>query len=385
MRKFRKIGAAAGVLSLAVVAAIPAHPAFADGIRDSQWHLKSLNISQVHKISKGAGVTVAVIDSGTYPHPDLRRNLLKGVDLTPKARGDGQGDQVGHGTSVSALIAAHGEGSSGVLGIAPLSKILPIKISNSRNDAPSEKMAEGVEWANENGAGVINISAGTSPAFDLRDAITSAIESGAVVVAGAGNTSSDLLLNYPAAFENVLAVGASGRDGKYDPLSIKDPKVDLCAPGIDIRSAKPKSGYQIASGTSDSTAIVSGAAALVRSKFPELSGKEVVHRLTATADDIGPPGRDDECGFGELNIVKALTADVPPLDGSSSSATPSASVTTEAPTTAPTPAPTSGDVDTSPDSDSASSNTSVIAGVVAIVLAIGALVGFLVVRRRRPS
>lgn len=88
----------------------------------------------------------------------------------------------------------------------------------------------------------------------------------------------------------------------------------LVAPGVDIYSTSIGGKYGRSSGTSDSTAIVAGAAALVRSRFPQLSAKEVVHRLTATAIDKGPPGRDDEYGYGELNLVAALTADVPQLE-----------------------------------------------------------------------
>jgi MYXO-CTERM domain-containing protein len=129
-------------------------------------------------------------------------------------------------------------------------------------------------------------------------------------------------------------------------------------------------------GTSPATAIVSGAAALVRAKFPQISAQEVIHRLTATADDIGPPGRDNECGFGVLNIVKALTADVPPL-ATTASASPSATTTTTTPASpagsgiAQSPAPASG-------------NTPVVIGGVVFGLAlVGGL--FLLARRRRGS
>ena len=90
----------------------------------------------------------------------------------------------------------------------------------------------------------------------------------------------------------------------------------LAAPGVDIVSTAPGGGYSTGTGTSDSTAIIAGAAALVRARFPNLSAAEVVHRLTATATDAGPPGRDEEYGFGILNLVDALTKDVPPLTGS---------------------------------------------------------------------
>jgi type VII secretion-associated serine protease mycosin len=349
-------------------------PARADNVRDHQWYLKSLRVTEAQTLSKGAGVTIAVVDTGVYPHPDIRSNLLKGVDVVPGGHGDGQLDQAGHGTNMATTIAGHRESSSdGVLGIAPAAKILPVKITNRLKSMPATEMAKGIDWATLHGARVINVSAGTTPAFELQTAVRSAIRSDVVVIASVGNTSEVGLIPFPAAMDGVLTVGASGRSGKYDKLSLKDPKVQICAPGVDIVTAQPTDKYVETNGTSSSTAIVSGAAALVRAKFPQLSGPEVIHRLTATADDIGPPGRDDECGFGELNIVKALTADVPPLTG----ATPSATPTTNA---APIPGPR-----TTAAAPGRRSGSAAAVGWVVGILAVGALVGFLVVRLRRHS
>ena len=322
-------------------------------------------------------MTVAVIDTGVYPHPDLRRNLLSGISKVAGSS-DGTTDQAGHGTQMAAIIAAHGRNSrDGVLGIAPLAKILPVKISNKENSAPSQLMAPGIVWATQHGAKVINVSAVTGPAFELDDAVSAAMKADTVVVAGVGNTSQSLLIGYPAAIDGVLAVGAVDRNNKHAEFSINDPKVQICAPGVSITTAQPKDKYSDVDGTSPATAIVSGAAALVRAKFPELSAQDVIHRLTATADDIGPPGRDNECGFGVLNIVKALTADVPPLAGTTS-ASPSATSTTQAATTS----PAGSTAAQSP--ASAKSNTPVVVGGVVFGLA---LVGGLlfIARRRRGS
>jgi subtilisin family serine protease len=170
-------------------------------------------------------------------------------------------------------------------------------------------------------------------------------------------------------------VGATGRDGKHMSLSNVGSAVQICAPGQKVFSTAPDNKYFNIDGTSASAAIVSGAVALVRAKFPQLSAAEVIHRITATADDIGAPGRDDECGYGELDIVKALTADVPPLSGSAS-ASPSASQTT--------PAPATSDVVAGPPSaEKKGSSAPLIVGMVVLVLVVGALVGFVAVRRRR--
>ena len=365
---YRKLRAAAWATVLTAAILAPGDPALADTVRDHQWYLGNLKISEAQALSKGAGVTVAVVDTGVYPHPDLRSNLLEGTNFVPGAGGDGQADRAGHGTNMAATIAGRGtSGNRGVLGIAPSAKILPVKISDKVKSAPASEMAKGIEWATLHGAKVINVSSGTSPAFELQAAVRAAIKSDVVLVAAVGNTSEVGFIAFPAAMDGVLTVGASGRSGKYDPLSLKSPKVQLCAPGVDIVTAQPDNKYVETSGTSSSTAIVSGAAALVRAKFPQLSGPEVIHRLTATADDVGAAGRDDECGFGELNIVKALTADVPPLDAPS----PSPSVTTSSPPTAP---------QATPPKDS--SSTAAI-GWAAAVLAGGVLIGFFLVRRRR--
>src|SRR4051812_34175176 len=103
--------AAAGVLGLVAAVAVPAAPAFADDVRNDEWYLKSLRVAEAHKITKGSGVTVAVLDTGVYPHPDLERSLLAGANLLPAGKGDGRADQDGHGTNVAALVAAQGKNS----------------------------------------------------------------------------------------------------------------------------------------------------------------------------------------------------------------------------------------------------------------------------------
>jgi type VII secretion-associated serine protease mycosin len=371
-----RFGAAASVLCVAITVAFPANPAHADRHRDSQWHLSFLKVAQAQAISKGAGVTVAVVDTGVDPHPDLRNNLLAGTDVLPGATDNGQIDQDGHGTSMAGLIAAHGKNSrDGVLGIAPAAKILPVKDQRPGNTGGSTAIAAGIEWAARHGARVINVSSATGPSIALNSAVGVAARNDAVVVAGAGNRPEFLRLGFPAAMPGVLAVGAVDRSGKHASFSITGSAIQICAPGVDIETTGLKGGYYIASGTSDSTAIVSGAAALVRSKFPQLSAQEVIHRLTATATDIGPPGRDDECGYGVLNIVKALTADVPPLQSSTAPTNPAGQPPPTTTTAAAAP----------PDTKSASSSTPAVVGGVVIVLLVGGLVAFLIARRRKAS
>jgi type VII secretion-associated serine protease mycosin len=368
----RTLHAAAGALVLAAAVVIPSGRAMADGIRDQQWYLKALKISEAHAISTGSGVTVAVIDSGVAPHQDLKGNLLAGYNYA-NTKPDGRTDTEGHGTNMAGLIAGRGRGSSGILGIAPSAKILPLKGGN-RDNFDSDIIAEAIDYAVAHKAQVVNASLKAAPSIKLLKAVKDANAAGVVVVGASGNDG-DTLVGYPAAADGALGVGATDRNGKHWADSTHGPTLQICAPGVDIITTGLRNKYTEADGTSDSAAIVSGAVALVRAKFPQLSADEIIHRITATADDNGTPGRDDNCGFGELNIVKALTANVPPLTASAS-ASPSAT------TVAPAPA-TGTDVAAPPSAEKKGSSAPLIVGVVVVVLLVAGLVGFVVVRRQR--
>ncbi|MDI6099741.1 S8 family serine peptidase [Actinoplanes sp. NEAU-A12] len=384
MRPHKRAAAFSSIIIAAVAITIyPSCPAYADKVRETQWHVGYLQLAQAHRITKGAGVTVAVADTGVYPHKDLAKNLKKGIDTVPGGNGTGQLDENGHGTQMAGLIAGHGRNTDdGIIGIAPSANLVPIKSAGAIDRGPG--LEPGIKWAAESGADVINVSAATIASRAMNEAIAAAIRADAVVVAGSGNKSKNLTFGFPAAIPEVLAVGAIDRNGKVADFSVTGSKVGICAPGEDIVSADRNDQYYKGSGTSNSTAIVSGAAALVRAKFPELSAPEVIHRLTATATDNGPPGRDDECGYGVLNIVKALTADVPPLNapGGTGSAAPTVS---SSPAGSSAPAGTGSSVDAAPPSEPSSSNLPAIAGIGGAVLAVGAILALLIRRQRRSS
>jgi type VII secretion-associated serine protease mycosin len=376
--RLAKLVVAATCCVAATLAVQPA-PALADSTRDKQWFVRSLNLAQAHRYSQGEGVTVAVIDTGVEAnHPDLRGNVLTGTETTPGSRGgNGQRDTIGHGTKMAGLIAAHGNGSGdGALGIAPKAKILPIRDSDPYGFGSDAGEVAGIDWAIAHGAKVISISRGGSTTPTLEGAVNRARAADVVVVNAVGNRPEAAFVAAAAALPGVVAVAATDRNDNHAAVSVTGPEVMIAAPGVDITSVSKGGGYTTGTGTSDSTAIVSGAAALVRAKYPDLSADEVIHRLTATATDKGPPGRDEEYGFGVLNIVAALTANVPPAGqvNATASATPSRSPSR---TAAAAPAP-------GPDSSSDSS-TAVLALVVLAALVVAGILAWLYTRRRHRT
>jgi type VII secretion-associated serine protease mycosin len=297
----------------ATLAALPT-AAQADSTRDQQWHLAFLNVEAAHRISDGTGVVVAVADTGIdVTHPDLAGAVIDGTE--PGESGDGRRDSDGHGTAMAGLIAARGHGDGGrdgALGIAPKASLLAVRTLRSDFGGSPGDLAAGVEWAVDHGAKVICVAGETGDVPEVRKAIEGAIRADVVVVAAVGNLPNDTTVAFPARLPGVLAVGGVDKNGNHASISATGPEVALSAPAVDILSTDAYRKYRTGTGTSDATAIVAGAAALVRAKYPNLRAPEVIHRLTATATDKGPPGRDPQYGYGIVNLVAALTANVPP-------------------------------------------------------------------------
>ncbi|WP_239093206.1 type VII secretion-associated serine protease mycosin [Paractinoplanes abujensis] len=335
----RRLAAAAiaGLFTLGIpvnpVSATPGVPAEpsplqGDSVRADEWHLSTLNITEAWTYASGAGVTVAVIDSGVdADHPDLLGQVLPGLDLVDD-KGDGDTDLVGHGTTVSGIIAGRGDDQTGVVGIAPKAKILPVRVldeDNRYNDALI--VAQGVRWAVDKGAKVINLSlGGNGSSAALAAALDYAFAKDVVVIACTGNTSASSTTGvwYPAREPGVLAVAGMERDGNaLWSGSITGKETVVTAPATQLVGANAGGDYWKVQGTSFAAPMVSATAALVRSRWPDMPAGEVINRIIRTAKDKGTPGRDPVFGFGLVDPVGALTASVPavfenPLDTSPS-------------------------------------------------------------------
>ncbi|MFJ9522159.1 S8 family serine peptidase [Kitasatospora sp. NPDC101801] len=307
---------ALGATTLAAGLLLSSAPlASADEVRDGQWPNQQFDLDKVWSVSRGDGVIVAVIDQGVdTTHPDLAGQVLPGYD--PGGQGREKKPTVDHGTSMAAIIAAKGHGgNAGVVGMAPGAKILPIFKNTAAN---SDGIPEGIRWAADNGARVINLSQ-TSPGAAsprMNDAIAYAAAKDVLIIAGVGNDGSTPIGN-PANVPGVLAVGAFDKTGKIWAKSNYGPEVMLTAPGSEIVVAGDCSGskYCSVNGTSPATAYVSGTAALLRAKFPNLTAGQIANRLVKSAKAPAALGGaklpDERYGYGLIRPYEALTQDIP--------------------------------------------------------------------------
>lgn len=305
------VGVVAAGAALAVAAPVTALPP----VRERQWYLDALKIPQAQRISTGKGVTVAVIDSPVdAKSPDLAGQVLRGTGSGDA--GQASDDSAIHGTQVAGVIAAKGGGADHALGIAPGARILPVALPADRDD---DDIANAIRWAADHGARVINISVGgaheTPPQSEV-DAVRYAMSKDAVIVAAAGNTAEHMsAVASPADIPGVIAVSGTDQSSDFWSGSVSGPEVVLAAPAASITTTyitgNGGAPYGHADGTSMAAPIVSGAAALVRSKFPHMNAANVVNRLLKTAKDQGDAGRDRYFGFGTVRPLDALTADVP--------------------------------------------------------------------------
>lgn len=280
----------------------------ADPQRPNQWALDLTSFEHAWSTTTGGGTIVAVIDTGVRgDHEDLAGAVLPGLDLVDG--GDGRIDPNGHGTHVAGIIAARASNGVGVAGGAPTVKILPVRVLDANGSGSSSDVTEGIIWAVDHGARVINLSlGGTTPSEGMRQAIKYANSKRVVVLAAAGNSGMQgSPAIYPAAFPEPIAVGAVNSNLQRAAFSNVGAYVDVAAPGDGILSTygTSKTAYAYASGTSMATPYAAAAAALVIAADSSLSATAVRNRLESTARDLGAPGADAEYGKGLVNPASA--------------------------------------------------------------------------------
>ena len=265
----------------------------------------------------GAETIIAIVDTGVdMTHPELVSKLVSsGHDFANND--DDATDDVWHGTHVAGIAAADTNNAAGIAGVAWNCRILPVKVTDATGDGFYSWIIDGIIWAADHGADVINISLGGNyPDPFLEDACKYAHDKGAVVVAAAGNDGIALVL-YPAAYDAyVLAVAASDYNDEIADFSSFGPEVDVAAPGVWILAPAPQwyvgdgfLPYLFGSGTSMAAPHVAGLAALIKSVKPDLSVDDIMKLIRYTADDINKtahPGRDDYAGYGRINMTRAL-------------------------------------------------------------------------------
>ncbi|MEU2063573.1 type VII secretion-associated serine protease mycosin [Streptomyces sp. NPDC013455] len=320
----RVSGAAASLLLAGCLALLPSAPARADGLRDRQWALSALHLDEAWQTTRGQGVTVAVLDTGVdADHPDLVGNVLTAKDMIGFGAGPGDRTWARHGTAMAGIIAGHGHGpgdSDGVLGVAPQARILPVRVILEDGDPARSKarttrgnaLADGIRWAADHGADVINLSLGDDsvsahPEPSEDEAVQYALKKGVVVVASAGNGGDKGdHVSYPAAYPGVIAVTAVDKYGTRAAFSTRRWYAAVSAPGVDVVIADPDRKYYEGWGTSAASAFVSGAAALIKAAHPSLGPAQVKKLLEDTARDAPVGGRDDSRGFGMIDPAAAL-------------------------------------------------------------------------------
>ncbi|MGC0250015.1 S8 family serine peptidase [Pseudactinotalea sp. Z1748] len=285
----------------------------------------ALGIPRAHQYSRGAGVTVAVVDSGVHAQNEhLREVVVDGVNVVEDDPHDR--DAFEHGTVVAGIIAARHVDGSAVLGVAPEAMLQSVRVYYADSERAEEedvhptpqRIADGIAWAAQNGAQIINVSMSTTEDHpDLRAAVRAASDNGVLVVASTGNRGTaqvqEGVPRYPAAYDGVLGVTGVDRAGIWHAVaSFESEHVDVAAPGQHVPSAYLFGGDCIfspgdsAPSSSWATAYVSGAAALVAARYPDETPQQWAHRLQATATRASTTERDDRMGWGLIQPVAAL-------------------------------------------------------------------------------
>jgi hypothetical protein len=293
----------------AMISMVPNDPMY-----NYQWQLPKVSAPNAWDIEQGAeDIVVAVLDTGVSAHADISAKYLGGYNFVDNNINPEDGH--GHGTFVSGMIAAVTNNNLGVAGSAPNVKIMPVKVLSDAGWGYYSWVAQGIVWATDHGADVINMSLGGSASSSLvQDAVNYAHARGVTVVAAAGNSgTSDP--SYPGACEYVVGVGATDSQDRLASFSQYGDWVDVTAPGVSVFSARKGGGYGYWSGTSFSSPMVAALVSLVQAKESSYSPNQIELIIEQNADDLGAPGKDDYFAWGRVNYFKALSgSQAPPPD-----------------------------------------------------------------------
>lgn len=269
----------------------------------AQYAVSKLRLNEAHALSKGTGIVVAMIDSGVdTAHPELA-GVIAG-SLNPLG---GEGSPHAHGTGIAGAIAARDR----LMGAAPSARILAIRaFGEAPNGAngTSFVILKGLELAAAQGARIINMSFAGPRDKLIERSLAALDERGIVLVAAGGNAGPKARAPYPAADRHVIAVSATDATDKLFPASNRGRHIALSAPGADLLLPSIDGAYQVTSGTSFAAAYVSGLVALMLERNPAMKPADVRDVLTRTAQDLGPPGRDDQFGAGKADAFGAVAA-----------------------------------------------------------------------------
>ncbi len=278
-----------------------------------QWNMNKIDAPQAWDITTGwTTTTIAIVDTGINgTHEDLTGKVTAGYDfirdvpLAPNANSDDYSPYY-HGTHVAGIAGAQTDNGLGVAGVAWGAQLMPVKVLDSSGNGTYSGVANGIIWAVDHGAPILNISLGGDyDSLTLHDAVRYAYQQGTVQVAAAGNNLSSSQELYPGAYTETIAVSATdGGDNYVYPSTLKD-YIDVAAPGVWVYSTQGN-GYGYLSGTSMATPHVSGLAALVWSVFPTYTHTQVQEHIERTADDLGEPGWDQRYGWGRINAYRAV-------------------------------------------------------------------------------
>jgi uncharacterized repeat protein (TIGR02543 family) len=278
----------------------------ADPVFGPAWGLEAIQVPQAWQVTQGdPSIIVAVVDSGiSAGHPDLSERLVPGYNFI--ADSSDSMDDYGHGTQVAGIIAAQYNQESGASGVAPLSRLMPLKVLDANGEGTVADAAEAIIFAADSGTRVINLALGTYTESNvLRAAIEYAAERNILIIAAGGNNGTDEPA-YPAAYPQTLAVGAV--DQFHNPcfFSNRGSYIDVAAPGKNILTTSFDGGHQELTGTSAAAAYLSGLAALLLAMEPTLGPDTFQGIIRAGASDLQASGWDAETGFGLVDAFAAL-------------------------------------------------------------------------------